>query len=235
VNEDSRETGGRLVASSNPVLRRLVLLGTPLVLTVLMLFHPSPYEDLAGELLPIADWWLIIHTLQFVLFALMGASIWMLTDGLRGISVVISRAAAVIFAIFYDIGDAVAGISTGILARRAAHLPVEEQAALVRGMEVLFQSPKKNKFFAIGIFASIVALAAAVVALFWAEAPRVPLFLLALPVYFIGLDHAFLFGSLAFGTFFVAALWIEFGQSKHVSGEDVSYSESSSAPEASSR
>ena len=223
------------MTSSNLVLRRLVLLGTPLVLTVLMLFHPSPYEDLAGELLPIADWWLIIHTLQFVLFAFMGASIWMLTDGLRGISVVVSRAAAVVFAIFYDIGDAVAGVSTGILARRAADLPAEEQAALVRGMEVLFQSSTKNLFFAIGIFAFIVALAAAAVALFWADAPRVPLFLLALPVYFIGLDHAFPFGSLAFGTFFVAALWFELGRSKNVSGEDVSYPESSPTPEASSR
>jgi hypothetical protein len=165
----------------------------------------------------------------------MGASIWMLTDGLRGISVAVSRMTAVAFAIFYDIGDAVAGISIGILARRAADLPAEEQAALVRGMEVLFQSSTKNLFLAIGIFAFIVALAAAAVALFWANTPRVPLFLLALPVYFIGLDHAFPFGSLAFGAFFVAALWIELGRSKHVSGEDTSYPESSLAPEASSR
>jgi hypothetical protein len=202
---------------------------------MLMLFHPSPYEDLAGELVPIADWWLTIHTLQFVLFAFMGASVWMLTDGLRGISVVVNRAAAVVFAIFYDIGDAMAGISTGILDRRAADLPAEEQAALVRGMEVLFRSSTKNLFFSIGIFAFIVALAVAAVALFWADAPRVPLFLLALPVYFIGLDHAFPFGSLAFGTFLIAALWIELKRSKHVSGEDVSYPGSLPAPEASLR
>ena len=223
------------MTSSNLVLRRFILLGTPLVLAVLMLFHPSPYEDLTGELVPIADWWLTIHTLQFVLFAFMGASVWLLTDGLRGICVVISRVAAVNFAIFYDIGDAVAGISIGILARRAAELPAEEQDALVRAMEVLFQSSTKNLFFSIGILAFIVALVAAVVALFWADAPRVPLFLLALPVYFIGLDHAFPFGSLAFGTFFVAALWLELGRSKRISGKDVSYPESSPAPEAGSR
>ena len=146
-----------------------------------------------------------------------------------------SRVAALIFAIFYDIGDAVAGISTGILARRAAELPAEEQAALVGAMEVLFQSSTKNLFFSIGIFAFIVALVTAAVALFWADAPRVPLFLLALPVYFIGLDHAFPFGTLAFGTFFVAALWLELGRSKCLSGEDVSYLESSSSSEVSSR
>ncbi len=169
---------------SGLVLRRLVLFGVPLVLAVLMLFLPSPYEDLAGQLVPIAGWWLTIHTLQFVLFAFMGASIWMLTDGLRGISVVVSRVAAVVFAIFYDIGDAVASISTGILARHAADLPAEEQAAIVRGMEVVFQSSTKN---------------------------------------------------LAFGTFFVAVLWLELGRSKRVSGEDFSGPEPSPAPEASSR
>lgn len=37
-----------------PSLRRMVLLGTPLALTVLMLFHPWPYDDYLSELVPIA-------------------------------------------------------------------------------------------------------------------------------------------------------------------------------------
>ena len=41
---------------SGLVLCRLVLFGAPLVLGVLMLFYPSPYEDLAGQLVPIAGW-----------------------------------------------------------------------------------------------------------------------------------------------------------------------------------
>lgn len=65
--------------SSNPILRRLVLLGTPLVTAVLMLFHPLPYEDITGELVPIASWWTALHTIQFVLFAIMGAAVWLLT------------------------------------------------------------------------------------------------------------------------------------------------------------
>ena len=223
------------MTSSNLVLRRFVLLGTPLALTVLMLFHPSPYSDLASELVPIAGWWLTIHTLQFVLFAFMGAAVWLLTDGLRGVSVVVSRVSAVIFAIFYDIGNAVAGISTGILARAAAGLSGGEQAALVGGMTVLFQSSTKNLFFAIGIYVWILVLVTAAVALFWAGASRVPLFLLALPVYFIAFDHAFPFGSLTFGTFFLAALWLEIDRRKRPSGEDVSYPEALPAPEVSSR
>src|SRR5918995_3173804 len=66
-------------------LRRIVLLGTPLVLTVLMSFHPSPYDEVAGELMPIVGWWIALHTIGFVLFALMGVALWLLTAGLRGV------------------------------------------------------------------------------------------------------------------------------------------------------
>ena len=67
----------------NSTLRRIVLLGTPLVLTFLLLFHPSPYDDVAGELLPIAAWWTALHTIVFVLIPLMGVALWMLTAGLE--------------------------------------------------------------------------------------------------------------------------------------------------------
>jgi hypothetical protein len=214
---------------SKPILRRLVLLGTPLATAVVMLFHPAPYSDLAGELVPIAGWWTTIHAIQFVLFAFMGAAVWMLTDGLRGPAAAISRMAAVVFAISYDIGDAVAGISTGILAGRAAGASAAEQAALIGGAEALFQSPVKNLAFAVGINAWDVALIAAAVALFFAGTPRVPLFLLALPVYFISFDHAFPFGALTFGSFFVAALWLELARPKPVPGKGETYPDASEA------
>src|SRR5215217_3100905 len=91
--------------------RRIVLLGTPLALSVLMIFHPAPYDDINGELVPIAGWWTVLHTLQFVLFALMGAALWMLTYGLSSsIALTLSRLAAAIFVVFYDAGVAIAGI-----------------------------------------------------------------------------------------------------------------------------
>jgi hypothetical protein len=215
--------------SSNPVLRRLVLLGTPLVTAILMLFHPLPYEDIVGELVPIASWWTALHTIQFVLFAFMGAAVWLLTEGLRGVAATVSKVAAVVFALFYDIGDAVAGISTGILARSAANLPAGEQAAVAGAVEILFRDPTKNLFFTVGIFAWIVALVAAAVALFWAGAPRAPLFLLPLPVFFMSFDHAFPFGSLTFGSFFLAALWLELAWRKRAPDEGDPYSTSAPA------
>src|SRR5918995_5009232 len=192
----------------NSTLRRIVLLGTPLVLTFLLLFHPSPYEDVAGELLPRAGWWITLHTIVFGLIPLMGVALWLLTAGLEGVDATLSRVAAVIFALFYHAGDAIAGISTGILARSAQVGALGERAA-VEGIDTLFADPFKSLLFDIGRYAWVVALVLAAVALWRAGAPRLPLVLLGLPAYLVTLDHAFPSGSLTFATFFVIAAWIE--------------------------
>jgi hypothetical protein len=194
----------------NPLVRRLTLLGTPLTLTILMLFHPWPYSDVLGQLVPIAAWWTTLHTLQFILFAFMGAAVWLMTDGLQGVAVMVSRVGALVFAIFYNIGDAVAGISTGLLAMSIADAPSGERGTAMAGAsETLFRDPVKSLFFAIGQYGWDVALIAAAVALYRAGAPRVPLVLLALPVILIRYDHAVPYGSLTFGSFLVVALWLE--------------------------
>lgn len=174
-----------------------------------MLFHPSPYDDVAGELLPIARWWTFLHTVQFFLFAFVGASVWMLVDGLRG--AVVARVAAVIFILFYDIGDAVAGIATGILAGDAAGGALPEDAA-VTAIDAIFSNLTKDVFFGIGISAWIVALVASAVALWRTGAPRLPVVLLALPAFLLTFDHAFPFGALTFVSFFLIVLWLEIGR-----------------------
>ena len=194
-------------------LRRTVLLGTPLVLTFLMLFHPSPYDDVADELLPIANWWIALHTILFVLIPLMGVALWMLTAGLEGVVATLSGVAAVVFALFYAAGDAIAGISTGILALSAQVGALGERAA-VASIETLFADPFKTLLFDIGRYAWVVALVTAAVALWRAGAPRSPLVLLGLPAYLVTLDHAFPSGSLTFGTFFVVAAWLEFASGR---------------------
>ena len=197
---------------SNLVVRRLILLGTPLALAIWMLFHPWPYDDYLGQLVPIANWWIALHIVQFVLLAFMGVAVWLLTEGMSGIAATISKVAAVVFAISYDIGDAVAGISTAILARVAAEAPTGEQDAFVRAIGTLFRDPGKNLSFEIGIDAWVVAL-------FLACASRLPLLLFAPAAYFPTFDHAFPFGSLAFGFFFLAALWLERAPWKRISVE----------------
>ena len=194
-------------------LRRIVLLGTPLILTFLLLFHPSPYDDVAGELMPMAGWWIALHTIVFVLVPLMGAAVWMLTAGLEGVVATLSRVAAVVFALFYAAGDAIAGISTGILARSAEVGALGERAA-VAAIETLWADPFKSLLFDIGRYAWVVALVLAAVALWRAGVPRLPLVLMALPAYLVTFDHAFPSGSLTFGSFFMIATWLELASAR---------------------
>lgn len=194
---------------SKIVLRRLILLGAPLTLTALMLLHPSPYDDVAGKLLPVAGLWTVLHTAQFVLFALVGWAVWLLVEGLGGAAAAVSRGAAVVFVLFYDLGDAVAGIATGILAGGAAGAPAGERAGLFAAVEALFADPTKNLAFAVEIYAWVLALGAAGIALRRAGAPLPPVMLLALPAFFLTFDHAFPFGSLTFASFSLIVLWLE--------------------------
>ena len=152
-------------------LRRIVLLGTPLAITVLLFFHPSPYDDVTGELMPIAGWWIALHTILFVLVPVMGAALWLLTAGLDGVVATLSRVAAVVFALFYAAGDAIAGISTGILAPSAEVGALGERTAVV-AIETLWADPTKNLLFDIGRYAWIMALVTAAVALSRAGALR---------------------------------------------------------------
>jgi uncharacterized membrane protein YfcA len=54
------------------LLRRLVLLGTPLVLEILEIWHPIPSgtESTFEVIVNNADWWLTLHILQLPLFGL---------------------------------------------------------------------------------------------------------------------------------------------------------------------
>lgn len=191
-------------------LRPVILLGVPLVLAVLLVFHPWPYDDYLGKLLPIATWWATLHVLQFVLLPLAGLAVGFLTSGLRGRAVLISRVGAVIFAIFYSLGDALAGVGTGLLAQQAAGLPPAEQPALAAAIGLLFRNLTTQLAFRIGVGGWVIALAAAAVALYRAGAPRLPLMLLTFPAILLaGFDHARPYGALAFGFFFVSAWWLE--------------------------
>lgn len=200
--------------SLNPVLRWLIVLGTPLVVAADVAFlHPILVGDIRTELFAVADLWLVLHVVQLVLFGLMGMAGYLLLDGLRGISAAIGRLAFAVFIVFYNAGDAVAGISTGILARGAADLPDREQAALAWAITRLFEDPTKQLIFFIGTYAWIAGLLAAVVALYRAGAPRLPLVPLALAtlpyIDFLGFDHSPPFNPLALALFFLAALWLE--------------------------
>lgn len=221
---------------SNPILRRIVLFGTPLAVALDVAFlHPILPGDVRTALFPVADLWLTLHVVQLVLFGLMGVALYLLLDGLSGLFAAVGRLAVAVFVVFYNAGDAIAGISTGILARGAADLPDREQAAVAWAVTRLFSDPTKQLIFLVGTYAWCVGLLATAVALYRAGAPRrplVPLALAAVPVIdFFGVDHSPPFNPLALTLFFLAVLWLELTWRKRVSAEAESSKDRSPVPE----
>ena len=221
---------------SNLILRRTILLGTPLVVAIdVMFLHPVLDGDIRVELFPVADLWLTLHVVQLVLFGLMGVTVYLLLDGLSGIVAAIGRLAVAVFVVFYNAGDAVAGIATGILARGAIDLPAGEQVAVAQAIAKLFADPTKHLIFMIGSYAWSVGLLAAAVTLYRAGAPRLPLVPLALAglpyIDFSGFDHSPPFDPLALALFFLAVLWLELARRKPVPDEVESSPDRLSVPE----
>ena len=191
-------------------LRRVILLGTPLALAILEFFHPLVSRDLAGTLFPVAGWWVTLHVVQLVLFALMGAALWLLTDGLHGIATTVSRLGAAVFVVFYGVGDSLLGIATGILARGAGDLPTEVREGRAEAIGRVFEDPTANILYLVGELGWLVGLLAAVVALYAGGSPRLPLVLLVLSgCVLLVFDHPAPYGPIIFGLFFVGALWLE--------------------------
>ena len=191
-------------------LRRVLLLGTPLTLAILEFFHPQVSRDVAGTLFPVAGWWVTLHVVQLVLFALMGAALWMLTNGLHGIATTVSRLGAAVFVVFYGAGDTLLGIATGIIALGAGDLPTSVREGRAEAIAMLFEDPIAQVLYFVGELGWLIGLLAAVVALYAGGFPRLPLVLLVLSgCVLLVFDHPAPYGPIVFGTFFVGALWLE--------------------------
>ncbi|MBE9167145.1 hypothetical protein IQ238_06230 [Pleurocapsales cyanobacterium LEGE 06147] len=199
---------------ANPIpswLRRPIVLGTPLALGILELWHPRYFPRVFFDLLPRVEQWLTVHLLQLPLFGLLALAVYLLINGLSGLAATISRIALWFFIVFYTALDAIAGIATGILIRNASELPPDQQAIIARAVQALFFNPIAGGYISvisiIGLFGWIIAVFAAAIALYRAGAPRLPVILLALS--FIFGVHPRPTGPLGMAFFFVAAVWLE--------------------------
>jgi hypothetical protein len=116
---------------------RLVL-AAPLLWAVLVLFHPlgdetNAYESISGSV----DRWLAVHVGQLVLTPLLFLTVWRLLDGLSSAAAKVSRAALVVWAVFFSAYDSVQGIAVGILVQHANSLAGSEQAAVAGAIDHL--------------------------------------------------------------------------------------------------
>jgi hypothetical protein len=97
-------------------LEGTLIVGSPLLLAVLELFHPQPRDLLRGDV----RMWLAVHYAQIASFPLSALAMAWLIRGQTGIAAAISRVALFVFGIGWTAWDSVAGVATGILAN-AAH------------------------------------------------------------------------------------------------------------------
>jgi hypothetical protein len=202
-----------------PIFRRIVLFGTPLaVATDIIFLHPTLGGNIRTDFFPVADFWLALHVVQLVLFGLMGMTVYLLLDGVSSIAAAISRLAVAMFIVFYNAGDAVAGVATGIIARSAVQLSTEKQAAVADAIARLFSDPVTQLIFVVGACAWSLALLAAAVALYQCGAPRLPLIPLALAglpfIDLFGFVHSPPFNPIALALFALAVIWLELASRK---------------------
>jgi len=187
---------------------RLVLLGTPLALAVLEVFHPDAGD--AAEAIDQADWFFWFHMIQLPLVGLMALALHLLTEDLEGTAVTVSRWGTGVFAIFFSAYDAAAGIATGFVLRNAQSISPEEQSVVY---DMVKDMPGVSAIFSLSIVGTgawVVALIAAAIALRRAGASRITFVLLILAGVFLLAGHPFPGGTLAFASFFLATLSLEF-------------------------
>jgi hypothetical protein len=188
-------------------LRRLVLLGTPLALAILEIFHPKPSD--ASAAVDQGEWFMWFHIIQVPLIGLIALAVYLLTEGLQGQAVSVSRWAIAVFAVFFSAYDAAAGIGTGYVLNEAQGLTAEEQETVWQLVKDLPDLSLPFGLSIVGTGAWVVALIAAARALRNAGASRGPfVFLILAGVFLLG-GHPFPFGTLAFGCFFVATALLE--------------------------
>jgi hypothetical protein len=121
-------------------LGRLLLFAGPLLWAVLILFHPnpggdSPYEGIKDDV----DRWLVVHVGQLILTPFLFLAVWRLLDGLSSAAARISRAALVVWTVFFSAYDSIQGVATGVLTRHANDLADEDQAGYSQAIDFLVE------------------------------------------------------------------------------------------------
>lgn len=174
------------VAGVVDLLKRAVLLGTPLVLVVLELFHARNLEPSIYQALSLGvNRWLAVHVAQLFLFGLMGLAIYLLVEGYSSLGATVCRVSAGIFVLFYGAFDVLAGIAPGILVVGGRTAPEDQLTGFEAAAQALFESAESGSFAflkVIGESGWFVAVMSAVVVLSRTARPLPAFGLLALAV-----------------------------------------------------
>ena len=165
----------------NTILRRSIVLGTPLTLSVLLVTHPV-FSDRAGilsRILPQVNWWITIHVLLLPLFCLVALAAYLLTDTIHRTAAIVSRVALFIFLIFYPTFDSLVGIGVGTLVRYASTVPPSQQKVIESVIIAFIQNPIGSLLAVLGSLGWEIGLLAAAIAISRPNNFRLPVIILS--------------------------------------------------------
>jgi hypothetical protein len=102
--------------NKNLSFRRMVVFVAPVFAGLVLLFHPAggipqPGQpvDVFGFIAPVADRFVLVHLLFAPAIGLLGVALFVLLDGLRGRTAIVSRVATAVFVVFYIAYESIVG------------------------------------------------------------------------------------------------------------------------------
>jgi hypothetical protein len=122
-------------------IRRAFLLGGPLVLAVVLWWHPAGGENVYEGVRDDVGDWLFVHSAFLLVTPLLGIAAFVLLQGLLSRAATVSRIALVFFLVFYTAYETSVGIGTGILMDYANGLPASEQAVVADAIQDYNRNP----------------------------------------------------------------------------------------------
>ena len=157
------------MSTQSNLLRRLILLGTPLAFAVLTTLHPTTGAGPGDPSLPVARW-LTVHGLQVSSPSSSRTASGSCSTASTNGPATAARVALPVFLVFFSTFDAVAGLATGWLHHTANGQSGAEQAATLRAADELFNHNWLTGNLSIA--GSVTAIAWAVIAIAGAVALR---------------------------------------------------------------
>ena len=150
------------------VLRRLILVGAPLALAVVLWFHPPGGDNIYEGLRDDVNAWLFVHTVFLFFIPLLAFAAYLLLNGLQSVAANVSRVALIFFLVFYTAYEVTVGLGSGILVDYANGLPAAEQAVVAGAIQdyngnAILADPVSVALL-LGFFGWVVAMLAAAVA-----------------------------------------------------------------------
>jgi len=194
-----------------------LVVGAPLSLAIVEIFHPHPHDLLRLDVRT----WLAVHYAQIALFPLAALAVAWWARGQSGSAAALCRVAMFVFGASWTAWDAVAGVATGILvgAANGSNAPEAWRATL----DALWSHPVMGggvSLFAVGgsVALSVGALAAGAVLRRGGHSWG-PIALLAISSFGIALfkTHAWPGGPLTFGGIAAAHAWLLWERGRRVS------------------